>query len=118
MPKDTNHYGTIFGGYILSLVDQAGFIEASRHGMHRWVTAAIDHVDFTEPVFVGDTVSCYAWTEKTGRTSVTVGVDVLVEKHGIKEELPVTTAKLTMVAVDQGRRPIPFTSPPTVPHRA
>lgn len=117
MPKDTNHYGTIFGGVILSYVDQAGFIEASRHGMHRWVTAAIDHVDFVSPVFVGDTISCYAYTKRTGTTSVTVCVDVMVERHGIEDEKPVTTATLTMVAVDEDRKPIPFNSPATVGDR-
>jgi len=44
LPRDTNQYGTIFGGVILSYIDQAGFVEARRHGVHRWVTVAIDRV--------------------------------------------------------------------------
>ena len=46
MPRDSNIYGTIFGGIILSYIDQAGFVEARRHGVHRWVTASVDRVDF------------------------------------------------------------------------
>jgi len=46
MPRDSNIYGTIFGGIILSYIDQAAFVEARRHGLHRWVTASVDRVDF------------------------------------------------------------------------
>ena len=49
MPKDVNAYGSIFGGIILSYIDQAGFIEARKHGVHRWVTASIERVDFEAP---------------------------------------------------------------------
>ena len=117
MPRDTNHYGTIFGGAILSYIDQAGFIEASRHGVHRWVTVAMDKVEFIRPVHVGDTINCYATTLRTGTTSVTIRVDVLVGRYGVETEEPVTTATLTMVSVGEDRRPIPFASPPTVQRR-
>ena len=53
MPAETNPYGAIFGGVILSYIDQAGFIEARRHGSHRWVTVSINRVDFKAPVLVG-----------------------------------------------------------------
>ncbi|MDP6541927.1 MAG: hotdog domain-containing protein, partial [Phycisphaerales bacterium] len=56
MPRDANIYGTIFGGIILSYIDQAGFVEARRHGVHRWLTASVERVDFKKPVFVGDVV--------------------------------------------------------------
>ncbi|MEC9372569.1 MAG: acyl-CoA thioesterase [Planctomycetota bacterium] len=113
MPRDTNQYGTIFGGVILSWIDQAGFVEARRHGAHRWVTAAMDRVDFKAPVLLGDIVNFFATTVRMGRTSVSVRVDVEAERYATGECHSVTTATLTMVAVDATGTPIPYTSPPT-----
>src|SRR5262245_54748514 len=81
LPRETNQYGTIFGGVILSYMDQAGFVEARRHGVHRWVTVAIDRVEFKKPVHVGDAVSFYTSTVRTGTTSVTVRIDVEAERY-------------------------------------
>ncbi|MBC7835067.1 MAG: acyl-CoA thioesterase [Phycisphaerales bacterium] len=114
MPKDTNQYGTIFGGVILSYIDQAGFAEARRHGAHRWVTVAIDKVEFKEPVMLGDVVSLYGRTTRKGRTSVTVEIEVEAERYSSGAIIAVTSARLTMVSVDSTGSPIPFTSPPTV----
>ena len=114
MPRDTNQYGTIFGGVILSYIDQAGFVEARRHGAHRWVTAAIDRVDFKAPVHTGDVVSFLTKTVRTGTSSVTVAVEVVAERFTGGETAQVTTASLTLVAVDASGRAIPFRSPPTV----
>ena len=108
MPRDTNHYGTVFGGVILSYVDQAGFVQARTHGGHRWVTAAMDHVDFAAPVHVGDTVTFWASTIRTGTTSVVVQIDVEAERYDTQQTAAVTTAQLTMVSVDASGRPIPF----------
>ena len=107
-PKDTNHYGTIFGGVILSYIDQAGFIEARKHGRHRWVTVAIDRVEFKKPVHVGDVVTLRTRTSRTGRTSVTVEVAVEAERYTSGEHVPVTDATLVMVAVDDEGKAIPF----------
>lgn len=127
MPRDTNGYGTIFGGVILSFIDQAGLVEAVRHGRHRWVTASIERVDFLAPVFVGDFVDLWTRTVRTGRTSVTV--ETIVEARRGRTPPPppdapagtpapmtvlVTRATTTMVAVDAHGRPIPFRDPPTV----
>lgn len=112
MPRDTNHYGTVFGGVILSYIDQSGFVEARRHGPHRWVTAAIDRVEFKAPVHVGDTVNCYATTTREGTTSVTVRVDVEAERYTTGDCVPVTTATLVMVATDDHGKPIPFRAAP------
>lgn len=112
LPRDTNHYGTIFGGVILSYIDQAGFVEARRHGMHRWVTAAVDRVDFKAPVHLGDTVSFFARTVRLGTKSVTVEIEVEAERL-TGEHARVTTATLTLVAVDAQGLPIPFRSAPT-----
>ena len=113
LPRDTNQYGTVFGGVILSYIDQAGFIEARKHGVHRWVTVAIDRVEFNAPIHVGDVVSLLTETIRTGRTSVTVRVLVEAERFATGECVPVTEAQMVMVSVDQGGAAIPFTSPPT-----
>jgi acyl-CoA thioesterase YciA len=114
LPRDTNHYGTIFGGVILSYIDQAGFIEARKHGAHRWVTAALEKVEFKSPVQVGDIVNFYTTTERTGTKSVTVAVEVEAERFTTAECVPVTSARMTMVSVDASGKPIPFAGPATV----
>lgn len=114
MPRDANNYGSIFGGVILSYIDQAGFIEARRHGVHRWVTASIERVDFKAPVQMGDVVSFLTTTEATGTSSVKVRVRVEAERFSNGEIALVTEARMTMVAVDANCRPIPFRSPPTI----
>lgn len=108
MPKDTNHYGTIFGGVILSYIDQAGFVEARRHAACRWVTAAIDRVDFKAPVSLGDIVNFYCQTTRRGRTSVTVRIEVEAERYTDGSHVQVTTATLVMVAVDEHGQPLPI----------
>lgn len=113
MPRDTNPYGTIFGGVILSYIDQAGFVEARRHGRHRWVTAAMDRVDFKAPVHLGDIVNLYTHTAREGTKSVTVQVEVEAERNDGGQIVPVTSATLTMVSVDSEGRPIAFRTPPT-----
>lgn len=108
LPRDTNHYGTIFGGVILSYIDQAGFVEARRHGRHRWVTAAMDRVEFIAPVHLGDIVSFFSRTVRLGTKSVTVEIEVEAERHDTGEIVRVTAATLTMVSVDESGAPIPF----------
>jgi acyl-CoA thioesterase YciA len=114
MPRDTNRYGTIFGGVILSFIDQAGFIEARRHGRHRWVTASLQQVSFRHPVHTGDVVSFLTRTLDTGTTSVKVRVRVLAERFTTGETVEVTDATSTMVAVDADGKPIPFRSPASI----
>lgn len=114
MPRDTNPYGTIFGGVVLSYIDQAGFVEARRHGRHRWVTAAIERVEFKAPVHLGDVVNLYATTARLGTKSVTVSVEVEAERYDTGQTVAVTSATLVMVAIDPGGKPIPFNAPPTV----
>jgi len=114
MPRDTNQYGTIFGGVILSYIDQAAFIEARRHGNHRWVTASIDRVDFRAPVLVGDVVSLRTCTARRGRRSISVRIIVESERYLTRETILVTEALVSMVSVDACGHPIPFDSPATV----
>lgn len=106
-PKETNPYGTIFGGIILSYIDQAGFVEAHRHAPLDWVTAAIDKVEFHAPVQVGDIVTLYTRTTRLGRTSVDVQVEVEAERFRSHTVVHVTSARLTMVGMRDGK-PFPF----------
>ncbi|MFG0317070.1 MAG: acyl-CoA thioesterase [Planctomycetota bacterium JB042] len=112
LPRETNGMGTIFGGAILSYVDLAGAIEARKTSRSLFVTKAMNEVVFLAPVFVGDTVSFYTCTERVGRTSVTVVVDVEVERRDTGETVSVTRANVTYVAVDHRRRPIPVRPDP------
>lgn len=114
MPRDSNNYGTIFGGVILSYIDQAGFIEARRHGIHRWVTASVDRVDFLAPVHIGDTVVFLTCPQRKGTTSIKVRVRVEAERYDTGQVIKVTEAEMTMVAVNSHGKPIPFDAPPSV----
>jgi acyl-CoA thioesterase YciA len=109
MPKDTNALGTIFGGIILSYIDQAGAIEAHRRAPGKLVTVAMREVEFHQPVFVGDVVSFYARTLKVGRTSVGVKVCVEAERRTSPGELvTVTEAEVVYVQVGEDNRPQPI----------
>src|SRR5205085_7237076 len=101
LPKDTNAQGTIFGGVILSYIDLAGGIEARRQSPKKFVTKAMREVVFVAPVFVGDLVTFYTKTVKCGRTSITVDVEVEVERLGAtgnRETHRVTEAAVVFVA--------------------
>ncbi|MBS1990759.1 MAG: acyl-CoA thioesterase [Cyanobacteria bacterium SZAS LIN-2] len=104
-PKDTNKQGTIFGGVILSYIDLAGAVEASKTTAQRIVTAGIKEVDFKAPVLVGEVVSFYTKTTRLGRTSITVRVDV--ESTRGHEVVHVTSAELTFVCLDENGKPTP-----------
>ena len=112
MPKDTNALGTIFGGIILSYIDQAGAVEAHRHECARLVTVAFREVEFHAPVFVGDLVSFYTETLRVGRTSVTVKVVVEAERRTRGTgRVKVTEAEVVYVNVDEENRPTPIPRP-------
>ena len=113
MPADTNHQGTIFGGVILSSIDQAGYLEARRHGLHRWVTASLEGVQFLAPVFTGDVVSFQTRTIGMGTSSVSVEILVEAERFATGDLVKVTEARLTMVSVNAAGKAIPFDAPPT-----
>ena len=112
MPRDTNASGTIFGGVILSYIDQAGAEEAICQGARRVVTVAMNQVVFHEPVFVGDLVSFYTELIRVGRTSVTVKVRVKSARRFDRGRIvDVTEAEITYVNVDGDGRPIPIGDP-------
>ena len=109
MPRDTNAVGTIFGGIILSYIDQAGAVEARRTSNQRFVTVAMREVEFHAPVFVGDLVTFYTDTLRIGRTSITV--HVMVEacgREGSGDTRLVTEAEVVYVAIDESRKPVPI----------
>jgi acyl-CoA thioesterase YciA len=110
LPRDTNARGTIFGGVILSHIDLAGGIAASREApSRRFVTRAMREVDFIAPVYVGDVVSFYTTVVREGTTSLTVDVAVEAERIGVPgEPVAVTEAVVTYVAVDEANKPIPL----------
>jgi len=106
MPSDTNPAGDIFGGWIMSQVDLAGSVAATRYARSRVVTVAVHSFQFHQPVYVGDLVSCYAEVEKTGRTSLTVNVVVYAERDRREiETVKVTQASLVYVSIDKNRLP-------------
>ena len=106
MPRDTNARGTIFGGVILSYIDQAGAIEARRQGSRLMVTVSMEKIVFHEPVFVGDLVSFWCETMRIGTTSITVKVTVEAFREGERKVL-VTEAQVVYVNVGEDRRPKP-----------
>jgi acyl-CoA thioesterase YciA len=108
MPRDTNAAGTIFGGVILSYLDQAGAEEALCNGARRVLTVAMKEVSFLQPVYVGDLVSFYTALVRTGRTSITVRVRVTAARHSNRsDEVLVTEAEITYVNVGDDLRPLP-----------
>jgi len=109
MPSDVNHNGDIFGGWIMAQVDIAGGVLAMRRAAGRVATVAVNSFVFKQPVLIGDVVSFYADIVRTGRTSITVEVEVYVERHP-QLQLPLTVVKvteatLTYVAIGEDRRP-------------
>ena len=115
MPRDTNPQGTIFGGVLLSYIDQAGAagarLEMARAGWPESsiVTVAVDGVEFLQPVFVGDLVSFWTELERVGRTSITMRVTVETDRRG--EPVRLTEAQVKYVAIEaegDQRVPIPI----------
>jgi acyl-CoA thioesterase YciA len=107
MPADTNPNGDIFGGWIMSQMDLGSGILAAKTAKTRVVTVAMEGMSFLEPVRVGDTVACYAWVDRIGRTSMTIPVEVWVQRYMSGEQVRVTQGVFTYVAVDGEGKPIP-----------
>jgi acyl-CoA thioesterase YciA len=106
MPADANQHGDIFGGWVMSQVDIAGSIPASRRARGRVATVAVNSFVFREPVLIGDVVSFYAQITREGRTSITVSVEVYAQRNPTEVIcVKVTEASLTYVAVAPDRRP-------------
>lgn len=107
MPRDTNAHGTIFGGVILSYIDQAGAIEARRQGCDLMVTVSMDKIVFHAPVYVGDLVSFWTETTRIGTTSISTKVIVKALRGGVDSVL-VTEAQVVYVNMNDQRKPAPI----------
>ncbi len=112
MPADTNPNGDIFGGWIMSQMDIGSGILASKTAQQRVATVAVEGMSFLHPVKVGDTVACYAWVERIGRSSMTIPVEVWVQPYRRTEMTRVTHAVFTYVALDESGKAVPVHAPP------
>ncbi|GHT93913.1 acyl-CoA thioesterase [Alphaproteobacteria bacterium] len=108
VPADTNPWGDIFGGWVLSLMDIAAGSIAARLARGSIATKAIKEITFDAPIFVGDEVSVYAEIDKIGNTSVTLAVSVTIRRKGQHEEIDAVRGLFVMVALDENRRPRPI----------
>ena len=109
LPRDTNARGTIFGGVILSHLDLAGGIAASRLAARNFVTRAMRAVEFIAPVYVGDVVSFYTTVLRQGTTSITIKVSVEAERgKDPRQRVKVTEAEVIYVSVDEAGKPVPL----------
>jgi acyl-CoA thioesterase YciA len=107
VPADTNPWGDIFGGWIMSLMDIAAGIIAARLARGSVATKAVKDIIFDAPIFVGDEVSVYAEVEKIGNTSVALNIFVTIKRKNQDEEIDAVKGTFIMVALDENRRPRP-----------
>lgn len=105
MPHQVNNLGHVFGGELLSMVDRAAAVAAMRHAGTAAVTVSIDRVDFREPIYTGELVTCTARVNFVGRTSMEVGVRVEAENLLSGNKRHTNTCLLTFVAIDENHRP-------------
>ena len=114
-PDKTNFFGNVHGGDVLRLLDQVAYACASRYAGRHVVTLSVDQVTFKQPIHVGELLTFLASVNYTGTSSIEVGVKVIAENILTKELRHVNSCFLTMVAMDENRRPIavPKFSPST-----
>jgi acyl-CoA thioesterase YciA len=108
MPKDTNSAGDIFGGWLVSQMDLAAMITATRIANGRAATVAINGMAFYMPVHVGSVVSCYAEVVDIGRSSIRVSVEVWITRPLQSEKMKVTEGEFVFVAIDEKGRTRPI----------
>ena len=106
-PADINANGHIFGGWVLSQMDIAAGIVASREADGPVATVAIEAMEFIAPILLHDLISVYARVERIGRTSVGIRIEVVASRARGKEEVRVTEGLFTFVALDEQNRPRP-----------
>ncbi|MBK5292371.1 MAG: acyl-CoA thioesterase [Acidobacteriia bacterium] len=113
LPNDSNSLGSLFGGKLMQYVDLAGSLAAARHARTAVVTVSVDSMTFLRPVAIGQLVILRSSVNRVFRTSMEVGVKVLVEDLRTGQQDHVSSAYLTFVALDQERRKIVL--PPVIP---
>ncbi|MCK4916821.1 MAG: acyl-CoA thioesterase [Candidatus Omnitrophica bacterium] len=106
MPTDANHYGSVHGGTILKLVDEAAFVAATKHACKNVLLASMDQIVFDHPVNIGDLLTIKARLCYVGKTSMEVEVEILTERLKKGTVLNVGSAFLTMVAVNEERKSV------------
>src|SRR3954463_1041824 len=104
-PSDINANGHIFGGWVLSQMDIAAGIVASRRAKGPVATVAIEAMEFIAPIHLRDVISVYANVDRVGRTSMAVRIEVIAERDLGQTEVKVTEGVFTFVALDQLHRP-------------
>ena len=109
-PTDINANNHIFGGWVLSQMDIAGGIVASRRAQGPVATVAIERMEFIAPIHLRDLISVYAEVERTGRTSMAVRIEVVAHRDRGATEIKVTEGVFTFVALDDNHRPRPIDS--------
>src|SRR3979490_2828737 len=112
LPQDANLLGNILGGRVMHLIDIAGAIAAHRHCHRQVVTASVDHLDFLNPIRLGELIVLEAQVNRAFHTSVEVGVEVFSENYNKGERKHTTTAFLTFVALDESGNP--SSAPPVI----
>lgn len=112
LPQDANVFGNILGGRVMHLVDMAAAITAHRHCRSMAVTASVDHIDFRNPIRVGEVMTLKASLNRAFHTSMEIGVKVFSEDILTGEIKHTTSAYVTFVALDEERRPTPV--PPVI----
>lgn len=105
-PDQTNHYGTLFGGHALRLMDKAAFVAASRYARRTVVTACSERVDFQAAVYHGSLIELTARVIATGRSSMTVSVDLVAEDLLSGERQLCAQGRFVLVAMDENQRPV------------
>ena len=106
-PSDINANGHIFGGWVLSQMDIAAGIVASRRADGPVATIAIERMEFIAPIHLRDLISVYAQVEHVGRTSMKVRIEVIAQRDRGATEVKVTEGLFTFVALDENHRPRP-----------
>ena len=106
-PSDINANGHIFGGWVLSQMDIAAGIIASREADGSVATVAIEAMTFLEPILLRDLISVYARVERIGRTSIAIRIDVIASRERGTRDVKVTEGVFTFVALDENHRPRP-----------
>ena len=104
-PGDINANGHIFGGWVLSQMDIAAGIVAARRADGPVATVAIEAMKFIGPILLHDVISVFARIERTGRTSMGIRIEVIASRNRGTEEVVVTEALFTFVALDEKNRP-------------
>jgi acyl-CoA hydrolase len=113
LPNDTNQLGNLLGGRLMEWMDVAAAISAQRHSSHVCVTAAVDELEFHQPIRLGEVVTIRSTVNRAFTTSMEIGINVLTENHLTCERKISNTAYMTFVAIDNNRNPVKI--PPIIP---